>query len=689
MNKQYAEIVFDIPIDRKFHYIVPETFRPAIDVGKRVLAPFGKTDRIGYCVGFASEPDAEMVSRLKEIKEVIDAEPIVDEKILALTRWMADYYLCSWGEALNSVVPPAVKKKPPAKRRKADYTPQEADAVITEEKKLITPTPEQLKALSIADDAIAQGNHKTILLYGVTGSGKTEVYLRAIEKVVQNGKQAIVLVPEISLTPQTVSRFKARFPRTAVLHSYLTERERAYWWKEIKDNKIDVIVGARSAIFAPVRSLGMVVVDEEHENTYKQESTPRYHIRDLAVKRAEIENAVVILGTATPSLEAYYSAETDVYMMSKLPDRIEKRPMPKIEVIDMVSEMAEVKRYPVISRQLKKLIGEAVGRKEQVILFLNRRGFATYINCRRCGWVMRCSQCDVALNHHKQSNMALCHHCNIKSSIPTTCPECSVGTVREFGVGTERVEEEIATAFPDVRISRMDSDSMIKKKDYESAISKLWHSEVDVLVGTQMIAKGLDVPNVTLVGVVSADTPFHIPDFRSAERTFQLITQVAGRAGRGPKGGRVVVQTFNPDHYAITAAVKYDYEGFAKKELEMRKEFGYPPFTHLVRILLQGRDEKIVRENTERMVEILKGRLGEETPQSAVDIPYSPFPIPHLSILSAPAPLYRIRNRYRMQILIKTSDLATVQRELKQIFSRRPVAGSIQLTVDVDPVSMM
>jgi primosomal protein N' (replication factor Y) len=529
-------------------------------------------------------------------------------------------------------------------------------------------TPAQEDALRI----IEQGG--VVLLHGVTGSGKTEVYLRAIAKSVSQGKQAIVLVPEIALTPQTVSRFKARFPRVAVLHSVLTQADRARQWRAIREGEIDVIVGARSAVFAPTRSLGLIVLDEEHEAAYKQENDPRYHAREVAVQRSRIEGATVILGSATPSLEALHRAQTGEYRLARMPHRVEEREMPEIEVVDMAAEKLELKRHPIISRRLEQLMRVSMERKEQAILFLNRRGFLTHVSCRRCGWFFSCRRCDVAMTYHRETARAICHYCYDSQALPPTCPDCGAGTLALYGMGTERVEQEIKHLFPGFAVNRMDSDSMKTRDDYRRSLSALWDGETDILVGTQMIAKGLDVPDVTLVGVVSADTAFHIPDFRSAERTFQLITQVAGRTGRGSKGGRVVLQTFYPQHYAIKMAATYDFEGFTRKELELRKELGYPPFMSLVRALVQGWNAERVHQAAKQLAEKLKATFDES--QMRVLGPAEP-------------PLYKLRGRTRMHLLLKVPALEPVLATLRRIADTFPNDNQLQVVLDVDPVSML
>jgi primosomal protein N' (replication factor Y) len=718
---EFAEVVLNLPVDRAFTYRIPPLLQPLVRPGVRVDVPFRTRQESGYVVRLSDRAD------FPKIKDILSTqnEVTADEPLRELARWIAERYACSWGEALAAAIPSGVKKASPgrlvrlisagageAKAPKqvpvldfarslsaplpfkefvqaARSTPgvvggmiragllvevrvrAEIDAMadaILEKPKTIRLTPAQEDALALVD----QGG--VILLHGVTGSGKTEVYLRSIERAIARGKQAIVLVPEIALTPQTVSRFKARFQRVAVLHSVLTESDRAAQWKAIRGGEIDVVVGARSAVFAPTRALGLIVLDEEHEAAYKQDSTPRYHAREVAIERARREGATVILGSATPSLEAIHHAREGRYRLARLPSRIEGREMPEIEVVDMSSEKADLKRYPILSRRLEQLMRQSMERREQAILFLNRRGFLTHVSCPRCRWFFSCRHCDVAMTYHRESGRAVCHYCYDSRELPPSCPDCGFPKLLQYGIGTERIEDEVKRAFPGLAVSRMDSDSMRTRKDYRDSLQALWGGDTDILVGTQMIAKGLDVPDVTLVGVVSADTAFHIPDFRAAERTFQLITQVAGRTGRGEKGGRVVVQTFYPQHYAIKTASTYDYAGFLAKELEMRQELGYPPFRTLIRVLVQGWNEKRVQETS--------GRLGSRLTQA--------FEGTETRVLGpAVAPLYKIKNRFRMHLLVKTPSWEGSLPSLRKIVDSMPNDRSLQALIDVDPINLL
>jgi len=460
----------------------------------------------------------------------------------------------------------------------------------------------------------------------------------------------------------------------AVLHSVLTQADRARQWRSIRNGDVDVIVGARSAVFAPTKALGLIVLDEEHEGAYKQDNDPRYHAREVAVHRAKLEGAAVILGSATPSLEAVHRAQSGEYRLARLPGRVEGREMPEIEVVDMAAEKLELKYHPIISRRLEQLMRRSMEREEQAILFLNRRGFLTHVSCRRCGWFFCCKRCDVAMTWHRQTSRAVCHYCYDSQPMPATCPDCGAGALSLYGMGTERIEDELKNLFPGFAVSRMDSDSMKTRDDYRRSLGALWGGETDILVGTQMIAKGLDVPDVTLVGVVSADTAFHIPDFRSSERTFQLITQVAGRTGRGAKGGRVVVQTFYPRHDAVRMAATYDYDAFVRKELDQRRELGYPPFVSLVRVLVQGWVEKRVHEVAQQLGEKIRATFDETA----------------MRVLGpAEPPLYKLKGRTRMHLLLKCPELETVLPGLRRVAGTFPNDNNLQVVLDVDPLNML
>ncbi|OQZ04890.1 MAG: primosomal protein N' [Candidatus Brocadia sp. UTAMX1] len=540
----------------------------------------------------------------------------------------------------------------------------------------LTLTGDQQKAFDSICKKLLEPKPGVILLHGITGSGKTELYLQAITKVLEQDRKAIYLVPEISLTPQTIQRLKARFCKVAVLHSSLLGTVHQSQWNDIREGKVDIVIGARSSIFAPLKNVGLIIIDEEHENTYKQENNPRYNARDIAILRATYENAMVIMGTATPSLESYQQAMNGNYEKIVLPRRIGERKLPPVDIVDMGEEVRKRRGFNIISQRLEYYMKQSLARNEQVILFLNRRGFAPYIHCKRCGFVLKCRRCDIPMTFHKKFNTVLCHYCHAETHPPESCPDCLASNINYRGFGTEKIEDEIRNKFPNYQIIRMDSDSMRVRDAHEKALNAFERGEFQILLGTQMIAKGLDFPNVTLVGVISADTILNLPDFRASERTFQLISQVAGRTGRGTKGGRVVVQSYNPRHYSITYAAAHDYEGFARKELEYRKQLGYPPFGNLTRIIIRGPQEANVKEKSA----IIGDRLKE----------FAKINGNHLEILGpSPAPVTRINNLFRWHMLLKAQNLASIHKALQGNADVLKPSKSVQIMVDVDPYMML
>jgi len=558
----------------------------------------------------------------------------------------------------------------------------------------------------------------TFLLHGVTGSGKTEVYLQAIAHALAQGKGAIVLVPEIALTPQTVERFKARFShgplqtQVAVLHSHLSSGERHDEWHKIRQGRARIVIGARSAIFAPVEPLGLIIVDEEHEHSYKQEEAPRYHARDVAVVRGQMDNAVVVLGSATPSMESFYNVQRGKYALLELKLRADDKKMPIVRVVDMRQAARKEKGTPIFSEELKEAITKRLERREQTMLFLNRRGYSSSLQCPQCGFVAECPNCSVALTYHRKAQKICCHICGHEAPAPTACPEpkCRSAAIRYAGLGTERVEETLTKLFPRARIARMDSDLMKRKEDYRRVLGDFKAGKTDILVGTQMIAKGLHFENVTLVGVIHADLSLHIPDFRAGERTFQLLTQVSGRAGRGEVEGEVFVQSFTPFHPAIQYARRHDFIGFYEQEIEFREQLNYPPASRLAMLTFKGRNEekvKLMAEYVTRELEALAGgRAGKrESETVSTDtlelLPLSPSPTlspaPAAAtplrdlILSgpAPAPLLRAETFYRYQLMLRTKQMPRVSKMLATLLEQIELPEDVTLTVDIDPVSLM
>jgi primosomal protein N' (replication factor Y) (superfamily II helicase) len=535
------------------------------------------------------------------------------------------------------------------------------------------------EAQSAAYDAIREAidsrAFRSFLLHGVTGSGKTEIYLNAIEAVVAQGRSALLMVPEIALTPQMAGQFFSRFgDRVAILHSAFTDVERSEQWRRIQSGAASVVVGTRSGVFAPVQKLGLIVVDEEHDGSYKQEETPRYNGRDVAIVRAQAAGAVVVLGSATPSLESRYNVERGKYSLLELPGRVEARPMPTVELVDMRQEFLETRKQSTFSRKLMEEVGTRLENGEQTIVLLNRRGFSSFVACRSCGERIQCINCSLTLTYHKRDRRLLCHYCGYAEKIPSICPKCQSEHIYFLGLGSERVEEELHQAFPRARIARLDRDTVTGKRHYETILQNFREGNFDILVGTQMIAKGHDIPNVTFVGVVSADIGLGMPDFRAAERTFQLLTQVAGRAGRGSAPGRVLIQTINPDHYAVRLAAAQDYAAFYDKELHFRRMMHYPPFAAMANVLV--RSEK--KEMAMRMSTELGHKLVPPPPQLRVMGP-------------AEAPVPRLKAEYRYQFLIKAASRKTLNETLQRIraYAAENKWPATSLVIDVDPLTLM
>lgn len=732
-----ADVVFNRPLDTVYQYVVPEGLREWIGPGRRVRVPLGRgnTPTTAYCVGISNEVTTSR--RLKSILEVLDREPLINAEMLELTKWIGERYLCSWGQVLESVIPAGVKQQAGtreivcyelaegvAERLAELRLPKKQRAVVevllaaegalpvdqlTEaaqcgtspvhslrDKKLILPirrrtspvaadeydvpsqpdltlNAEQRRVLDRILQTLRQGIHETLLLCGVTGSGKTEVYIQAIREVVSYGRQAIVLVPEISLTPQTIRRFRARFPSVAVLHSHLGNAERHWHWQQIASGEVQVIVGARSAVFAPTRNLGLIVIDEEHETTFKQQTTPRYHAREVARERARREGIPLILGSATPTLESVWRAKLKEDVWLQLANRVERRPLPPVVIVDTRNDPYIEKRHS-IGRALSSAIKVAIDDGGQVILFLNLRGYAPVLWCRQCGGV-RCLDCDVTLTWHKDRGELLCHSCEYATTPPERCPTCEQPGLRFLGAGTQRLESEVQSKFPDARVLRMDSDSMRKHGSHDAALESFRNGEVDILLGTQMIAKGLDFPNVTLVGVIDADTLLHQPDLRSAERTFQLIAQVAGRTGRGDRGGRVLVQTMVPDEPVIKLAAKHDYLGFARRELEQRKLAQAPPFAAYARVIFRGLVEAVVKGEARRLAELYRTVAKEQ--ELAVRI-----------LGPAPCPLAKLKKHYRYHLQFAAETTELIAELWCASMSRVQPEGDVELVIDVDPLDM-
>ena len=583
-------------------------------------------------------------------------------------------------KGLVSIAPQISERDPYAKEHILPTQPLELNAQQATALESIVDSMERLAKRD--DDEAKPVGDNVFLLHGVTGSGKTEVYLQAIAYALGQGKGAIVLVPEISLTPQTVERFKARFSQgpqqtlVAVLHSHLSAGERHDEWHKIRQGRARIVIGARSAVFAPVEPLGLVIVDEEHEHSYKQEEAPRYNARDLAVVRGQQEGAAVVLGSATPCMESYHNVQRKKYGLLSLTERVDNIQMPIVRVIDMRSAARKEKGVGIFSPQLREAILQRLEKNEQVMLFLNRRGWSSSLQCPECGFVAECPNCSVSLTYHRAAQQLMCHICGHIETAPKKCPETKCGNVaiRFSGLGTEKVEAALEKGFPSARVKRMDSDTLKRKEDYRRILGDFRTGKIDILVGTQMIAKGLHFPNVTLVGIIHADLSLHIPDFRAGERTFQLLTQVAGRAGRGEVEGEVYVQSFTPFHPAIQYARRHDYVGFYEQEIEFRQQLNYPPVGRVALLTLRGRSEdrvKFVADHLRREMDTVAKELGEVVVAGP-----------------APAPLLRAENFYRYQIMLRTSRMPQLSRKLSALRETFQIPEDLRLVIDIDPMSL-
>jgi primosomal protein N' (replication factor Y) len=735
-----AEVAVPIPIDRTLTYVVPHHLEASLAVGTRVLVEVKNKAIMGFVVSLAR--DTRRPPKLKPIKEVVEPWPVLGGDLLTLGRWIADYYLSPVGEVLAAMAPPPAKPKRlyglvrspgalemeimratsptkagilealeggkpltaptirrkaggkdcaaclrdlvsegflsvevtrAARRRAAPDDPAEEPAAPFVEHRL---TRDQRAALEGLTGAIAEGAFRVFLLFGVTGSGKTEVYLRAIAETIKRGRKAIYLVPEIALTPQIMERVSQRFgKKCALLHSRLSDGERAAAWLRIRSGDVDVVVGARSAVFAPLDGLGLIVVDEEHETSYKQQDSPRYNAREVAIMRAKHAGAAVILGSATPTIETYHNALAGKYQLFELPERISGGALPEVSIVDLRSSGAG---YPV-SEEAHRQIGQSLANREQVVLFLNRRGFSNYIQCRDCGLVPRCKNCQVTLTYHLALHGLLCHYCGYGEKGWEACPKCGGVNIEYVGSGTQKIEDYISKTFPEASCARFDRDSTRRKGSTEAVLADFASGMVRMLVGTQMLAKGHDFKGVGLVVVVNADVTMNLPDFRASERTFQIVTQVAGRAGRGDVPGRVLIQTLNPEHHALAYARGHDFKGFYAEEVGLREELRYPPFARLVRVIFEALKEAPAKQAAKDFAATAE-RLGKA---SGVRI----------EIMGpSRAPISRVKNTYRWHLLIKGDRRAKVSGFLrdcvKEVSAGRQEEG-VRLSVDVDPQVMI
>lgn len=728
--KLYAEVIINseaLEIDRPFTYKVPEEFNNEIKIGQIVKVPFGKGNKTSEGFILNLKNDDNIKFKTKNIAAILVKDPVIDEDDINLIEFLREKTLCKYIDAFRLLIPVGIMKGAKAKKKKVivlknedlsniknpdgykkfveffktnsgKYTKSELinDHSISQYKlnKLIENevlsieeesvfryndrvyNKDSAKTLTIEQENIIReyinSDDKMFLLKGVTGSGKTEVYMKLVERVLLEGKSAIILVPEIALTPQMIERFKGRFGvNVALFHSKLSDGERFDEWFRVKEGKAKVIVGARSAIFLPAKNLGLIIIDEEHENTYKSEQNPKYQTKEVAEYLSELKGCKVILGSATPSIETYYRALTGEMKLLELNSRVDNKAMPPMKVIDMRNELKGGNKS-LFSRELFIAIQERLKRKEQIILFLNRRGFSTFVSCRSCGYVFKCDECDISMTYHK-NGLLICHYCGKTKREPRECPKCHSKYVKFFGAGTQRVEEEVKKYFNNAGILRMDVDTTRDKHSYERIYNTFKNGEADILIGTQMVSKGLDFKNVTLVGILAADMSINIPDYRAAERTFQIITQVAGRAGRGDKQGEVLIQTYTPQHYSLQYAVNYDYEGFYEKEFTVRAMMKYPPFGKLLLINGTSKKEELLKNFMHKITMMIKPLV-----ESCLDIEIL-GPIPCM--------ISKVKENYRWQIVIKGEFDSYFSKNIKEILydENKNVYNDIRISMDINP----
>ena len=768
-----VRIAFENGADSVFDYLVPESMWP-VGTGQRVEVPFGRSNKsaTGFIVEIVSDEDKQENAkqfRLKKIKEVVDAAPLLDEQLLELAQWISRYYVCPLGQVLAAMVPAAVKKGIGVKQQSYIYLVEQGEnekgvrslfsqitgkkqlrilevlaennATDTEsglEKSLLcelaecTPAPvkkllttgvirqvkkavmrslpvvpqglcrdykevtlngDQAAALKSINSDLDANDFGVSLLHGVTDSGKTEVYIRAIQHAVELGKSAIVLLPEIALTTQTINRFAKRFDKIAVLHCQLTASQRNAEWQKIRSGDANVVIGARSAVFAPVSNLGLVVVDEEHEPSYKQDTAPRYNGRDVAIKRAQLANGHCLLGSATPSLETLHNCDTkEHFKLLKLSKRVMDLPTPEMKIVDMAIENSKHKVPHLISEKLENELRSVLNKNEQAILLLNRRGYSNFIFCPNCKHTLHCDNCDITLTFHKRKKVeeretvfgehisagyAICHYCMAKTLVPKVCPLCQ-HKMTMIGLGAQRLEEELKTKLPNANIARVDSDAMegVGAEGYYKLLADFAEGKINILAGTQILAKGLHFPNVTLVGIISADTSLSLPDFRANERTFQLISQVAGRAGRSEKGGKVIVQTYLPSSPSIKYAVANDFDGFVKEELEHRTQCGLPPIGRMAMIGL--RDEKF--EKLSAACDAMRLRLDEIRGRYDLKVKFrGPMP----------ATINRLGRQHRMQIIVQAGSITPINQLFAALRASVAIRPAVKITYDVDPINIL
>ena len=645
----YLDVVFAVPADGPFTYSCSEPYT----LGRRVTAPFGRRSLTGFVVEI-HDSQPKVPFEIKSVTRLVDAEPIYGHDEIELAGWISRMYLCSVGEALSCILPGG-------RRDSSMPAVPETDIVAHEPRSL---SGRQRNAL----DGILGGEPAVSYLYGITGSGKTEVFLQAAERILAEDGGVIYLVPEIALTYQLVEDVKARFgDLAAVLHSGLTPSQRLSQWRVIRSGQARFVVGARSAVFAPVRNLGLVVIDEEHEGSYKSGSTPRYHARQVAMYRCSRAGARLVMGSATPSVEAWHQMTVGGFDRYELTERLSGGSMPTIDVVDMRGEQGS------ISRSLTAAIRETLEEERQVILFLNRRGFAYFFHCRTCGYEMRCNRCSVSLTYHKFHGRMVCHYCGFSRKPVDVCPECGSLDVGYSGFGTERIEEEVRTLFPNVAVSRVDTDAVRRKGSLERILNEFRNGEIRILLGTQMVAKGLNFPGVKLVGVVMADTGLHLPDFRAWERSFALLVQVSGRAGRFTPDGRVIVQTYSPDNPAIASAARNEIDHFYSREISIRRGLRFPPFARLFRLVFRSKDRSKALAVAVEYAAALSGRL----------------PAGDMAMGPAECPLFVISGNSRYQLIVKSGSFNRAHAALREAVASIKKRSGVYVEIDVDPVDLL
>ncbi len=712
----YVNVLVQISLsdDKLFTYSIPSVIKNKIQIGSRVKVPFGRTKIEGLIMGVKVQIDSDL--KVKDIIEVIDDEPLLNDEMINLGKFMSETYLCSLITAYKTMLPSALKfnkNKTGIKTEKNIYIKEYKEVETRAERNIIEKLKEnnkikkseisnkkalnKLLELNIVEEVkeeiyrldtntkkeepkiltskqdmvfkkVIQSDDKIHLIRGITGSGKTEIYMKLIENVIKSGKQAIVLVPEIAITTQLISRFRKIFGRDiAVLHSGLNDGEKYDEWRKIKRGEVSIAIGARSAVFAPFSNLGIIIIDEEHESSYKQDNNPRYNTIDIAIERCKKHDSKLILGSATPSLESYARAKTNKYNLIELLERINKKELPHVDIIDMKDELK--KGHSLLSRKSIEKIKDRIQKKEQIMILLNRRGYSNYVLCRECGIVLKCPNCDISLTYHKGSNIMRCHYCGYGTNKPNKCSKCNSSHIMLMGTGIEKADEILRDMFKDLRIIRMDSDTTSKKGMYEKIINDFNDHKYDLLLGTQMIAKGLDFDNVSLVIVLNGDYSLNIPDYRSSEKTFQLLTQVAGRAGRKDLDGEIIIQTFNPDHYAITLSKNHDYFNFFNKEMLIRKRMFYPPFCLIVAVRIISKNYEEGYKEINKINKHLKNELN------------------YKYVVLGPTSSLRINNTHKFQCIIKYKDKKLLYKVLRDI-QKHYNNNKIKLEIDFNPTKL-